>query len=113
MAHLCVQRLLLPASYFLIPIIPFKRFHYKCGFLYKFSLIILCIIHKFNQKQKCKYFYRLIEKTYCRAMSAHEISKSTHLPFGKCVRFPQSRKAKRSEAERECGNFEIFLNNQL
>ena len=44
-------------------------------------------------------------------MSSHEISKSTHLPNGKCVRFPQSRRAKRSEAERECGNFEIFLNN--
>ena len=42
-------------------------------------------------------------------MSAHEISKSTPLPNGKGVRFPQSRRAKRSEAERECGNFEIFL----
>ena len=49
-----------------------------------------------------------VYKAYCHAMSAHEISKSTHLPNGKCVRFPQSRRAKRSEAERECGNFEIF-----
>ena len=49
----------------------------------------------------------------CHAMSVHEISKSAHLPFGKCARFPQSRRAKWSEAERECGNFEIFLNNTL
>ena len=49
----------------------------------------------------------------CHAMSAHEIPKSAHLPLGKCARFPQSRRAKWSEAERECGNFEIFLNNTL
>ena len=44
-------------------------------------------------------------------MSVHEISKSTHLPNGKCVWFPQPRRAKRSEAGRECGNFEKFFNN--
>ncbi len=42
-------------------------------------------------------------------MSAHEISKSVRICYANSDRFPQSRRAKRSEAERECGNFEIFL----
>ena len=54
-AAIRAKRFLLPASYFLIPIIPFKRLHYKGGFLHKFFLAILCIIYKTIKHDKNAY----------------------------------------------------------